>query len=233
MWPPKWLADWGLRLNRLYYKRLFERNYLHKGSDQPSWFDHRIDLYYNWPHNLFWLERGILPRKLLFKGCTVLSLFCGDGFYARHFHSGIAGRIDAVDRDPAAIAHARKWHAHPVVRYYEMDAVTHEFPADRYDVVLWFEGLEHLSDEHAAVVLGRIKKAIGQEGVLFGSTPLVPKERQGLGNVEHQHEFATPDEARARLLRDFAEVQIDVTVYPLHEGGERRTAYFTARRPRT
>jgi hypothetical protein len=64
---PKWIADTGLWINCIYYRQLFQSIYY--GSKQPpSWFDHRIDLYYHWPHNLFWLEKGVLPRKHIFIG---------------------------------------------------------------------------------------------------------------------------------------------------------------------
>jgi len=65
---PKFLADLGLWINRLYYKQLFQSVYK-RGKHAPAWFDHRIDLYYHWPHNLFWLERGILPPQG--RGCRL------------------------------------------------------------------------------------------------------------------------------------------------------------------
>lgn len=142
---PKWLADLGLKLNRLYYKQRLESIYY--GPNPPAWFDHRIDLYYHWPRNLFWVERGVFPRKYMFKGCKVLDLFCGDGFFSYYFYSTIADEIDALDLDPQAIAHAKKWHANPKITYYVSNVVLNDLPKARYDVVVWYEGIEHLSRE--------------------------------------------------------------------------------------
>ena len=228
---PKWLADLGLRINRLHYKQLFQSVY-GGGKQSPAWFDHRIDLYYTWPNNLFWLERGILPRKYMSDGCTVLDLFCGDGFYSRYFYSTIAGHVDAVDKDPNAITHAKRWHSHPKINYVVLDAVKQDFPRSRYDVIVWFEAIEHLNETEYAVVVKRIKTAIRGTGVLVGSTSIVPVECLGKSNWEHQKEFTSVAQLQEFLGRDFADIQIDVTVYPVLGGGERHTAHFTLRRPK-
>jgi len=228
---PKWLADFGLRVNRLYYKQLLRSVY--GGPKQsPSWFDHRIDLHYHWPHNLFWLERGVLPRKHMFEGCGVLDLFCGDGYYSRYFYSTIAGHIDAIDKDPNAIAHAKRWHSHPKIDYGVADAAERDFPRSRYDVIVWFEGLEHLNEAEHAAVVDRVRSAIGDEGVLVGSTPILAPEELGMGNWEHQYEFTHVAQLREFFSRDFSDIEIDVTVYPLLGGGARRSAYFTVRGPK-
>jgi 2-polyprenyl-3-methyl-5-hydroxy-6-metoxy-1,4-benzoquinol methylase len=224
---PKWLADLGLRINRLYYKQLFESIY--RGKNPPAWFDHRIDLHYHWPHNLFWLERGILPRKHMMDGCTVLDLFCGDGFFSRYFYATIAGHIDAVDKDPKAISHARRWHSHSKVNYVVGDAVKEGFPRPHYDVIVWFEGVEHLEAAECKVVLDRIEKTMGKGGVLVGSTPLVSPHNLKPANWEHQNEFASVEALREFLARDFVDVSIFTTVYPELDGGKRRTAHFTVR----
>lgn len=228
---PKWLADLGLWVNRLYYKQLFEAMYKRKRKP-PSWFDHRIDLYYHWPHNLFWLERGVFPRKYMFDGCLVLDLFCGDGFYSRYFYSTIAGNIDAIDKDPSAIEHAKRWHSHPRINYMVLDAVKEDFPRSPYDVIVWFEGLEHLDKEEYEAVIKRVKLAMEEKGVLIGSTTLVPMERIGKGNWEHKNEFADVEQLREFLSHDFEEIQIDITVYPVLGGGQRKTAYFTLKYPK-
>lgn len=227
---PRWLADLGLKINRLYYKQLFESIY--QQEESPSWFDHRIDLYYHWPYNLFWLERGIFPRRHMFEGCVVLDLFCGDGFFSRYFYSTIAGHIDAIDKDPQAIAHARRWHSHPKINYVVADTVVEDLPRSHYDVIVWFEAIEHLSEAEYTAVINRIKSVTKGEGILIGSTPLVPVERLGKGNWEHQNEFTNVIQLWDFLSRDFTKVEIDVTVYPVLGSGQRRTAYFTLRQPK-
>jgi 2-polyprenyl-3-methyl-5-hydroxy-6-metoxy-1,4-benzoquinol methylase len=225
---PAWMADLGLALNRLHYKQRLESCYL-RGNDIPSWFDHRIDLYYQWPNNLFWLERGFFARRHMFQGCSVLDLFCGDGFYARHFYASIAGRIEAVDKDARAIDHARSVHSHPKITYWHQDAIKEGFPHDSYDVVTWFEGIEHLSETDAMMLLERIRKALPSDGVLVGSTPLVPEAEKSKGNWEHQNEFTSTAGLEALLRRYFANVTTEVTVYPEMRSGSRSTAYFCAK----
>lgn len=224
---PKCLADLGLHVNRLYYKQFLHDVYFRDGA--PSWFDHRIDLYYQWPNNLFWLERGILPRKYLFEGCKILDLFCGDGFYSRYFHSTIAGHIDALDKDPSAIEHAQRFHSHPKINYHTLDITHDELPLSHYDIVLWFEGIEHLTEEECGIIFGRIKNVIGDEGLLFGSTPIINEADKGKGNWEHKYEFTSCNQLLIFLNNYFKDVMVDTTIYPTLEGGQRKTAYFTCR----
>lgn len=228
---PFWLADLGLAVNRARYKQLLESNYIRGGTAAPSWFDHRIDLYYQWPENLFWLERGFFARRHMFEGCSVLDLFCGDGFYARHFYASIAGMVDAVDKDPRAIMHARAIHPHQKISYCQKDAINEGFPRASYDVVAWFEGIEHLSDDECSTLMKRLKDAVGEKGILVGSTPLVNHDQKGKWNWEHQHEFETVAELEALLGRYFSDVRSEVTTYPELKAGTRRTAYFSARYP--
>lgn len=228
---PSWLAAAGRQINRLHYKQLLESIYL-RGDAAPSWFDHRIDLHYQWPNNLFWLERGFFARRHMFEGCTVLDLFCGDGFYSKYLYASIAGRVDAVDKDPGAITHASTIHAHPKITYWQKDAISEGFPCARYDIVAWFEAIEHLSEIECTVLLERLKDAVGNTGTLVGSTPLVPKDQKGKGNWEHQHEFETVEEVQSLLGKYFSDVRTEVTLYPEPGAGARRTAYFSARSPR-
>lgn len=228
---PSWLADVGLAINRLHYKQLLESIYL-RGAAPPSWFDHRIDLHYQWPHNLFWLERGFFARRHMFEGCTVLDLFCGDGFYEKYFYASIAGRIDAVDKDSRAITHANSIHSDPKVTYWQKDAINDGFPHATYDVVTWFEGIEHLSESECMGLMMRIKDAVGDGGILVGSTPLVAQDQRGKGNWEHQHEFETVTEVQSLLENYFSDVRTEMTVYPELKAGTRRTAYFSARHPK-
>lgn len=228
---PKWLADFGLWINRLYYKQLLESTYF-RSERPPSWFDHRIDLHYLWPQNLFWLERGVFPRKYMLPGCAVLDLFCGDGFFSRYFYSTIAARIDAIDKDPLAIEHARRWHSHPKIRYTVSDVIHEPFPESHYDVVVWFEAIEHVNEVEYRSVINQIKSALGETGILFGSTPIVAEEKRGQANWEHQNEFHNLEDLHRFLEKDFRQIQLDLTIYPEFHGSERRTAYFTVGKPK-
>src|SRR5947209_5174652 len=120
------------RYLRRYYAWETERRW-DSGAHPPEWFDHRADLYL-WPvlKRPFWVERGVFSREVMRPGARVLDLCCGDGFFPFAFYSGSAGQIDAVDRDEAAIAHARRWHAAPNITYFRNDVVADPFPAMEY-----------------------------------------------------------------------------------------------------
>jgi SAM-dependent methyltransferase len=228
---PKWLADAGLAVNRLYYKQLFDRMYV-RTKPHPSWFDHRIDLYYHWPESLFWIERGVFPRRHMSPGCRVLDLFCGDTFFARFFYSTIAGQVDAVDKDPAAIEHGNRLYPCANLQRYVLDAIRDPFPQERYDVVVWFEALDHIEEHEYRTVIEKIKRAIGRDGVLTGSLGIIPPEKQGKAHWEHKNEFATVEDLAGFLHRDFEHVDIKTTLHREKCGYDRRTAYFTARGPK-
>lgn len=166
------------------------------------------------------------------EGCLVLDLFCGDGFFSHYFYATIAGHIDAIDKSPQAIAHAQKWHSHPKINYLVQDVVLQDFPRPHYDVIVWFEAIEHLSQVDYEKAVGRIKSALGDTGVLIGSTPLVPPDKLGQANWEHQNEFSEVQQLHTFLARDFEQIQIDVTIYPIVGGGQRQTAYFTLKQPK-
>jgi cyclopropane fatty-acyl-phospholipid synthase-like methyltransferase len=166
------------------------------------------------------------------KGCAVLDLFSGDGFYSRYFYSTIAGSIDAVDNDPHAIAHAKRWHSHPKISYTVLDPLKQDFPRPRYDIIVWFESIEHLTNSEYAVIISRIKTAMGEKSIVIGSTPIISEDCEGESNWQHKNEFSNTKQLREFLCRDFGNVQIDVTVYPVLDNGQRRTAYFYLREPK-
>jgi 2-polyprenyl-3-methyl-5-hydroxy-6-metoxy-1,4-benzoquinol methylase len=106
-----------------------------------------------------------------------------------------------------------------------------DFPRPEYDVIVWFEGIEHLHLSEYRAVITRIRQSLGHQGILIGSTPLVNKEQQGKGNWEHHHEFSSVGELTEFLTQDFAKVEIYTTLYPSLGGGKRHTAYFVLQEP--
>lgn len=150
-----------------YYSHLQWRQW-HKSS--PEWFDHRID-YYRWPIHLnpHWAERGIYSKEVMFAGCNVLDVACGDGFYAKYFYiSTNAAHIDCIDINPKAIDHAIKLHNDSRITYYRIDAIRDEFPNTSYDVACFDGAIDHFSKDDLEIVLKKIKKVLGEDGVLTG-----------------------------------------------------------------
>lgn len=139
----------------------------HEGS--PEWFDHRIDLY-RWPNHLnpHWVERGIYSKEVMFPGCEVLDIASGDGFYALYFYVAIGASIDCIDINSKAIRHAKKYHSHPNIRHFQLDAVKDDFPRTSYDVICFDGAIDHFSHAQLDIVLEKIKSALGNNGVLTG-----------------------------------------------------------------
>ena len=159
-----------MRLAEQYLRRyyVFDTQRLWGGPyPPPEWFDHRADLF-RWSELRvpFWVERGVFSREVMFEGCRVLDLCCGDGFYPYHFYSGIASHVDAVDRDHTAIAHARKWHSHPKISYVQLDVVTDDLPGTDYDydVITWDAAIEHFSTDQIRIVLKKCVEALKTPG---------------------------------------------------------------------
>jgi SAM-dependent methyltransferase len=185
-----------------------------------SWFDHRLDES-DWPDRIFWVERGVLGRFHLPMGAKVLDLCCGDGYFADCFWSPSAGHVDAVDRDPDALSFARAVHSKPNVRYSRCDIVEGEWPGVDYDLICFFEAIEHLSEQDGKRVLERIKDALGPSGWLVGSTPAVDQASRGRGNDEHDNEFEGIDVLTEFLSQVFAEPRVFSSYHPA-----RTTLYF-------
>jgi hypothetical protein len=93
-----------------------------------------------------------------------------------------------------------------------------------------YEAVDHFSREQYRQVAARIRRAIGQTGVLGGSVGLSENAGQK-GHWEHQNEFCQPEPLEQLLKEDFGSVTVEVTAFPLMGGGERRTAHFVARNP--
>jgi len=207
---------------RRYYA--YHTSRLWEGVDaRPEWFDHRADLY-RWAELRVpsWVERGVFSREVMFQGCRVLDLCCGDGFYPYYFYSGTASQIDAVDRDPTAIIHARKWHGHPTIRYVQQDLIADEFPDTDYDVITWDGAIEHFSLDEIRQVLQKCVKAMKTPyGVLNGHT-IVARD-SGKSHPDHQHEFCSAEELKNLLRESFPFVGTLETKYP-----ERHNLYFRA-----
>ncbi|MBU1626637.1 class I SAM-dependent methyltransferase, partial [bacterium] len=149
------------------------------GCEAPHWFDHRIDLF-TWSGHLnpHWVERGVYSYEVMKSGCTVLDLGCGDGFYPYYFYSIVASRIDAIDIEPSAITHARKFHNHSKIHYYQQDIVSDSFPADNYDIVTWDGAIGHFSKDEIQVIMSKIRDVLGQSGTLTGYEVIETKENK-------------------------------------------------------
>lgn len=219
----------SLRYVRAYFRWYFWAHY-HRLTDR-EWFDHRINLYRWTPDtgDTYWLERGVYVRELLAPGCRVLDLCCGDGFYPYHFYVQQADQVDAVDRDARAITAARRQYAHPRLTYHVADVVTDPWPDATYDVISWDAAVEHFGGAELDTVVGKCRDALGADGVLCGTTPLVrdASPHQDSDNPFHAHDYTSAGELEAMLRRFFAYVAVFATRHPTREN-----LYFRASQSR-
>jgi 2-polyprenyl-3-methyl-5-hydroxy-6-metoxy-1,4-benzoquinol methylase len=195
----------------------------HLGAGAPSreWFDHRADLHlFRRSRLAYWAERGVYAREVMFDGCRVLDLCCGDGFYPFHFYSSVAGHIDAVDVDPGAIAHAREYYSLPGIAYARLDVARDSFPDTEYDVITWDGAIEHFTPDEIQSVLGKCASAMVPGGVLHGMTILVDERST---NPWHENEFRTETELERAIGTVFPHVSSFETIYP-----DRHNIYFRA-----
>ena len=86
----------------------------------------------------------------------VLDIGCGIGAVARDIAEEAGAHVVGIDLSPANIARARQSYAHPRVDYRVGDAL-HDLPADRFDVVVLSNVLEHLPKR--TTFLRQVKKS--------------------------------------------------------------------------
>lgn len=179
--------DWGLRINGL-----------------PAYYDHRLNLYkwiYN-PEEWAFTARGVYARERMFRGCKVLDLCCGDGSYSYFYFSDIAGSIDAVDKDTAAIKHAAKHYCRSNITYHKLDVTKDKLPSSDYDFIVWNAAICYFDIIDIQAVLKKIAYAGNPVMSFYGMTPLAT------GYVDHRTEFKDISELKGLLMQYFTYVHI-------------------------
>jgi SAM-dependent methyltransferase len=165
-------------------------------KEAPHFYDFRSGIFElgfsDAPPSSHTLDRAAMARDSFAEGDRVLDIGCGDGFFTRRFYADRAGRIDAVDVEDSAIAHARRYHTHPKINYFKCNAVTEPFPSDAYDAVIWNGAIGHFSTADTAVVLQKVHACLAPSGVFAGS--------ESLGIEGHDHFQFFNDEAAVQAL---------------------------------
>jgi SAM-dependent methyltransferase len=199
-----------------YFQHVFWRQWR---KEAPHWFDHRIDLF-RWPTHLnpHFLERGFYAREVMWAGCKVLDICCGDGFYAYYFYQALASQIDGIDIDDAALKNAQQFHRSDKIRYARVNVLTEPLPDTGYDVVCFDAALGHFSKEELDVLFKKIIAALAPNGVLVGYEEMEEPAHQ---TWDHKIALPTPDDFRALLAPYFKHVK----VLPLQSAG-RNNLYF-------
>jgi hypothetical protein len=193
------------RTSYLLARLTFFKDWVVMANGWPQYFNHQINLY-QWmyrPAGWSFTARGVYARERMFQGCKVLDLCCGDGSYSYLFFSDIAGAIDAVDRDPQALRHARKYYAsRPNIRFHRLDAVTDEFPRSDYDFVVWNAAICYFDLPDIHRILRKIADCGSAGMYLYGIAPLAT------GYADHKTEFRDVAELRGLLMNYFTDVHV-------------------------
>lgn len=194
------------------------------GTPTPEWFDHFLDLYYQWGQpagNAFWLERGVFSLLAIQKNANVLELCCGDGFNSKYFYSYRVAHILSCDFDPTAIAHAKRCNRTERNEFLLADIRT-EMPDGTFDNVIWDAAIEHFTPDEIKAIMENIKKRLTPKGTLSGYT-IVERTDGQKSLSQHEYEFKSKEDLMRFLTPWFSHVKVFETVYP-----SRHNLYFYA-----
>ena len=202
------------------HKRLFHAQWMM--GPQPEWFDHDIDLYYQWSQtgNSLWLERGVFGGLAL-KGGNVLELACGDGFNAKHFYAHRSKSVVACDFDGSAIKTAKEKNCGKNITYMLADIRTN-MPTGQYENIVWDAAIEHFNPKEIHDIMLKIKERLTKVGVLSGYT--IIERSDGVKSLhQHEYEFQNMEDLKGFLTPYFRNVKVFETIYP-----SRHNLYFFA-----
>ena len=202
------------------HKRLF---YAQWGlSPAPEWFDHYIDMYYQWgkTNNSLWVERGVYG-SLALKGGDLLELSCGDGFNSKYFYSHRSKSVVACDFDPTAIHTAKTKNQSANISFVLADIRT-QMPEGKFENIAWDAAIEHFTPNEISSIMANIKRRLTADGVLSGYT-IVEKD-DGVKHIhQHEYEFRDMEDLKRFLTPHFKNVKVFETIYP-----SRHNLYFWA-----
>jgi 2-polyprenyl-3-methyl-5-hydroxy-6-metoxy-1,4-benzoquinol methylase len=202
------------------HKRLFLAQWGLKPA--PEWFDHSIDMFYQWSktNNSLWVERGVFS-SLTLKGGNLLELSCGDGFNTKHFYSHRSKNVDACDFDPTAIHTAKVKNQTSNINFVLADIRT-QMPWGKYENIVWDAAIEHFTPEEIGSIMTNIKNRLTNDGILSGYT-IVEKD-DGIKHIhQHEYEFKDMEDLKRFLTPHFKNVKVFETIYP-----SRHNLYFWA-----
>lgn len=188
-----------------------------------SWYDHRYD-YLRGIQNYHWLERVFFVLPKISKNDSVLDVGSGDGIFSGLFYSDKAKDVLAVDMDQNAVDVAKRRYKKDNVKFLRKNVSTWEIPKNRFDIVIMFSVIEHLTADNGQRVLKNIQKSLKKNGIFYGSTPIVNK--LGVSNWEHKNEFTSQEQLKIFLENVFDKVKISSSSW----NNERPEGYFECRK---
>lgn len=119
------------------------------------------EIFYEHWHRYAWAARMVA-------GLDVLDCACGEGYGSRLLAAS-ARHVDGVDIDPAAVKHARRRYGAENLDFHAASALALPFEDARFDAVVSFETLEHLTEHDQ--LLTEFRRVLKPDGFLLLSSP--------------------------------------------------------------
>jgi ubiquinone/menaquinone biosynthesis C-methylase UbiE len=135
----------------------------------------------------------------------VLDLGCGIGYGSRSICEHVNSLV-GLDISEEAIRKARFNYAHSKIRYLVSQGQSLPFANHRFDAVISFEVIEHLSPTNQAAYLSEIARVLTEDGVAYISTPN-RRLTAGRANPFHIKEFYY-EELRRFLSHYFEDIEL-------------------------
>ncbi len=124
---------------------------------------------------------------------VVLDIGCGEG-YGSNYLSKYAKKIIGIDFSGETIEHAKSNYKKNNIEFMKMDAINLSFPNNFFDVVCFFQAIEHIRDYNKC--LAEIQRVLKPGGFCIISTPN-KETRLVLGDVPfnpfHIQEFSVKE----------------------------------------
>jgi SAM-dependent methyltransferase len=145
------------------------------------------------------LARYLFAAQLV-RGLRVLDAACGEGYGTATLAKCGAKAAIGIDKDPAAIEHARQRYG---LEFVESDVASLPFEDASFDLVVSFETIEHVADGER--VIAEFRRVLTEDGLLVISTP--HKDEYLMSTEFHEREYTT-GEFRQLLDAAFPNVEI-------------------------
>ncbi len=176
-------ADW--------LRELYDSSYNFSSVEEAE--SHRVSgEWFRDPKGYFQIGLNWLKQTQSLKGKRVLEVGCGLGHVLASLREEGA-QIRGIDRNPSAAVLAKKWFDLDT-HVGEIEALVPRLPKNYFDIVIFFETIEHLIDP--SKVLQQLHALLIDKGLLLVSTPnfsLFWSERSGYSDLsqrfEHIHFF--------------------------------------------
>jgi len=129
----------------------------------------------------------------------VLDCACGTGFGSR-FMSDYCEKVTGIDIDPKAIARCEELYGGENREFKQMNALDIN---EKYDAIICYETLEHVSREDGIKLLTNYKSCLNKNGVMIISTPKKLPFNELSPNRIESHIYEYEYEEFNKLLCDF------------------------------